>query len=118
MSSLQTGPFLATKQSSYHFATASTRLSYIAPPIDTSAIPADVVVAFKNLLKKDGTTKARALEDIIAYVQKHPYDDGGPDDSILDAWVRHHDDSNLHPSSDYPLRTRACSSTLIRPSIM
>lgn len=48
-----------------------------------------MVVAFKNLSKKDGTTKSRALEDLRAYIQAHQFEDGGgPEEAILEAWVR------------------------------
>ena len=67
-------------------------LSYLIEPPNLSSISdANVVVGFKNLSKKDGTTKAKALDDLRTYVQAHPYDeDGGPDDSILEAWVWAH----------------------------
>lgn len=59
-------------------------LSYIAPPPDLSGIPQDIIVPFKNLLKKDSITKAKALEEIVAYVQNQKDDLAEP---ILDAWV-------------------------------
>jgi E3 ubiquitin-protein ligase listerin len=64
-------------------------LSYLTEPPDFSAIPdAHVVVSLKNLQKKDATTKAKALEELLAYVQAHPYEqDGGTEEPILDAWV-------------------------------
>ncbi|KAI1843874.1 hypothetical protein JX266_009930 [Neoarthrinium moseri] len=74
------------------FSTASsgTNLSYLTEPPDFSAISdANVVVSFKNLLKKDATTKAKALEDLITYVEAHPYEqDGGAEEAILEAWVQ------------------------------
>ncbi|KAI0392981.1 hypothetical protein F5Y17DRAFT_330918 [Xylariaceae sp. FL0594] len=65
-------------------------LSYLAEPPDLSAISdAHVVVSLKNLLKKDATTKAKALEELLAYVQAHPYEhDGGTEEPILEAWVQ------------------------------
>lgn len=65
-------------------------LSYLTEPPNLSSISeANVVVAFKNLSKKDGTTKSKALEDLRAYIQAHPFEDGGgPEDAILEAWVR------------------------------
>jgi hypothetical protein len=68
----------------------SANLSYLSEPPDFSSISdANVVVSFKNLLKKDGTTKSKALEDLVAYVEAHPYDqDGGAEEAILEAWVR------------------------------
>ena len=70
-------------------ASASSTLSYLTEPPNLSSISdANVVVEFKNLSKRDGTTKARALEDLRAYVQAHPYEqDGGTEEPILEAWV-------------------------------
>lgn len=64
-------------------------LSYLAePPNLTTISDPNVVVAFKNLSKKDSTTKAKALDDLLAYVQARPFEqDGGAEDAILDAWV-------------------------------
>ena len=59
-------------------------LSYIAPPPDLSGIPQDIIVPFKNLLKKDSITKAKALEEIVTYVQSQKEDIKEP---ILEAWV-------------------------------
>jgi len=70
-------------------ASPSSTLSYLTSPPDLSSISdANVVVCFKNLSKKDGTTKSKALEDLRTYVQAHTYEhDGGPEDAVLDAWV-------------------------------
>ncbi|KAI1103945.1 hypothetical protein F4804DRAFT_210440 [Jackrogersella minutella] len=74
------------------FSTASrgTDLSYLAEPPDLSSISdSNVIVSLKNLQKKDATTKAKALEELVAYVQAHPYEkDGGTEESILEAWVQ------------------------------
>lgn len=69
--------------------TVGTTLSYLSePPNLTSISDANVVVAFKNLLKKDSTTKTKGLEDLRAYVQAHPFElDGGVEQPILEAWV-------------------------------
>jgi hypothetical protein len=72
--------------SSSAFSTAASQLSYVTEPPDLSAISdPNVVVYFRNLSKKDSTTKAKALEDIQAHVasQKEPVEDG-----LLEAWVR------------------------------
>ncbi len=73
------------------FSTASSgsSLSYLAEPPDFSSISdANVVVSLKNLQKKDATTKAKALEELVAYVQAHPHEqDGGTEEPILNAWV-------------------------------
>ncbi|KAM3076981.1 hypothetical protein ACMFMF_004896 [Clarireedia jacksonii] len=71
------------------FATASSTLSYVTEPPNLSSISdANVVVSFKNLYKKDGTTKSRALEELRAYVQGQPHERGGTEEAILEAWVK------------------------------
>lgn len=64
-------------------------LSYLAePPSFNSISDPNIVVSLKNVLKKDSTTKTKALEDILGYVQAHPFDNkGGVEDAILDVWV-------------------------------
>lgn len=61
-------------------------LSYIQEPPDYSLISdANLVVAFKNLSKKDSTTKAKALEDLqISLISS----DGELEDAIIETWVR------------------------------
>ena len=77
------------------FTTSSSgsNLSYLAEPPDFSSVSdANVVVSLKNLQKKDATTKAKALEELVTYVQAHPYDqDGGAEEPILDVWVSYQD---------------------------
>lgn len=71
------------------FSTSSTTLSYLAPPPDFSAIPQEVVVPFKNLSKKASTTKEKALQDILSYVQSLGPDAGqAVEESVIDAYVR------------------------------
>ncbi|KAI2471006.1 hypothetical protein F4781DRAFT_388419 [Annulohypoxylon bovei var. microspora] len=74
------------------FSTSSrgTDLSYLAEPPDLSSISdANVIVSLKNLQKKDATTKAKALEELVTYVQAHPYEQGGgTEEPILEAWVQ------------------------------
>jgi len=68
------------------FSTAASQLSYVTEPPDLSAISdPNVVVYFRNLSKKDSTTKAKALEDLQAHVasQEEPVEDG-----LIEAWVR------------------------------
>ncbi|ESZ93342.1 hypothetical protein SBOR_6269 [Sclerotinia borealis F-4128] len=70
------------------FTTTSTRLSYLTEPSNLSSISdANVVVSFKNLSKKDATTKTKALEDLRAFIQNQPYEQGGAEEAILEAWV-------------------------------
>lgn len=60
-------------------------LSYLTEPPNLSSIDdANVIVNFKNLSKKDGITKSKALEDLVGYVREG----SGPEESILEAWVR------------------------------
>lgn len=71
-------------------ASRGTDLSYLVEPPDLSSISdANVVVSLKNLQKKDPTTKAKALEELVTYVQAHPHErDGGTEEPVLEAWVR------------------------------
>lgn len=65
-------------------------LAYVTERLDLSAISdAHVVVSFKNVVKKDSTTKARALEELLAHAQAHPFaNGGGVEDGILEVWVQ------------------------------
>ncbi|KFA64870.1 hypothetical protein S40285_02894 [Stachybotrys chlorohalonatus IBT 40285] len=64
-------------------------LSYLTEPPSFSAVSdPNVIVFLKNLLKKDSTTKAKALEDLLAYVIAHPHDQGGVEEPVLDVWVQ------------------------------
>lgn len=66
--------------------TQSSALSYIQEPLDYSLIgDANVVVAFKNLSKKDATTKAKALEDLQVFLLAENVD---LNDAVLETWVR------------------------------
>ncbi|TGJ82616.1 hypothetical protein E0Z10_g6158 [Xylaria hypoxylon] len=69
---------------SFTSAASGINLSYLAePPSFSSVSDANVVVSFKNLQKKDATTKAKALEELLAYVQAHPYEqDGGVEEPV------------------------------------
>jgi hypothetical protein len=64
-------------------------LSYLGEPANLSGInDPNVVVAFKNMGKKDGTTVAKGIEYLRAYVGDHPHEkDGGVEDAVLEAWV-------------------------------
>ncbi|PSR82556.1 hypothetical protein BD289DRAFT_461677 [Coniella lustricola] len=92
-SSTSSRGFGAPTQSAFGGFTASSgtsgSLSYLSDPPDLSSISdPNVIVSFKNLLKKDTTTKSKALADLIAYAQAHPHEqDGGVEDAVLDAWV-------------------------------
>ncbi len=74
--------------SSIFGAVSSSPLSYVYEPPDLTGISEpNVVVAFKNLQKKDSTTKAKALEDLQSYVLSLGTEKGGVEDAILEAWV-------------------------------
>ncbi|KAG8167355.1 hypothetical protein KVR01_003044 [Diaporthe batatas] len=92
------------------YSTNSGSLSYLSEDPDLSSLSdPNIVVSFKNLLKKDNTTKSKALADLIQYTQAHPNEtDGGVEEAILEAWVR------LYPriSIDNDRRVRELSHTL------
>ncbi len=70
------------------FGAVPSTLSFVAEPPDLSPISdPNIVVAFKNLLKKDNVTKAKALEDLQAYVLSIGVEKGGLEDPVLEAWV-------------------------------
>ncbi|KAF2102259.1 RING zinc finger protein-like protein [Rhizodiscina lignyota] len=67
------------------FSAPSSPLTYVSEPPDLSAISdPNIVVLFKNLSKKDGTTKAKALEELQTYISASP---GQIEDSFLDTWI-------------------------------
>lgn len=96
------------------FATSATTLSYLTPPPDFSAIPQEVVVPFKNLLKKASTTKEKALQDILAYLQRRAADAQGLEESVIDTYVRRHVQHSLF--IDAPLTVSRSSYTPGYPS--
>ncbi|KAF2746877.1 hypothetical protein M011DRAFT_468163 [Sporormia fimetaria CBS 119925] len=68
------------------FATTSSQLSYVSEPPDLSTISdPNVVVLFRNLNKRDSTTKAKALEELQTFVSslQKPVEEG-----ILEAWIK------------------------------
>ncbi|KZM23839.1 zinc ion binding [Ascochyta rabiei] len=67
------------------FGGSASQLSYVAEPPNLSAISdPNVVVFFRNLSKKDSTTKAKALEDLQTHIValQAPVEEG-----VLDAWI-------------------------------
>lgn len=65
----------------------SSTLSYVQEAPDYSGISdANIVVAFKNLSKRDATTKAKALEDLTSNVSSP---DASIEEGLLEAWVRY-----------------------------
>ncbi|KAJ6001447.1 hypothetical protein N7522_006674 [Penicillium canescens] len=64
-------------------------LTYIAAPPDLSRIADQhLVIAFKNLLKKDDITRTKALEELRDHISKVEGNSGTLDDGFLDAWVK------------------------------
>lgn len=69
-------------------AVASSPLSYVYEPPDLSGLSQpSIVVAFKNIQKKDATTKTKALEDLQAYISSLESRGGELEDAMLEAWV-------------------------------
>ncbi|KAL8799123.1 MAG: hypothetical protein Q9182_006129 [Xanthomendoza sp. 2 TL-2023] len=67
---------------------SSSPLSYVYEPPDLSNISEpNIVVAFKNLQKKDSITKAKALEDLQSHVSS-PRTTNGVEDAVLEAWIK------------------------------
>ena len=69
-------------------AVSASLLSYVYEPPELSSISEpNVVVALKNLQKKDSTTKAKALGDLYSHVASGTVKRAGIEDPILEAWV-------------------------------
>ncbi|KAI9706137.1 MAG: hypothetical protein M1836_005543 [Candelina mexicana] len=91
------------------FGAIPSTLSFVAEPPDLTAISdPNVVVAFKNLSKKDNVTKAKALEDLQTYVLSVGVQEDGLEDQVLEAWVK------IYPriSIDNSRRVRQLAHTL------
>ena len=70
------------------FGSASSPLSYLAEQPDLTAVSdPNVVVNFKNLSKKDSSTKSKALEDLSAYVGSLIEQKQELEEAFLEAWV-------------------------------
>lgn len=73
----------------------ASQLSHVYEPPDLGAISdPNVVVSLKNIQKKDSTTKSKALDDLQSYVQSLQ---DNPKESLLEAWVRLHERTNMLP---------------------
>ncbi|KAI5294136.1 hypothetical protein KEM52_004631, partial [Ascosphaera acerosa] len=82
-------------------ARAASSLSYFTEPPNLSAIhDSNVVVTFKNLLKKDSTTKAKALDELQAYLVRKAGDGAALEDGLLEAWF------NVYPRLSIDLSRR------------
>ena len=67
---------------------ASSPLSHIYEPPNLGGLSdPNIIVAFKNVQKKDSTTKSKALEDIQSYVISLDSSRNGVEEPILEAWV-------------------------------
>ena len=63
----------------------SSQLSYLTEPPSLEHISdPKLVVLLKNLSKKDGITKAKALDDILGLIGSAEYES---DSSVVEAWV-------------------------------
>lgn len=63
-------------------------LSYVYEPPDLSNISDPmVIVSFKNLQKKDSTTKAKALEELELYIRSLMKKSEAIEEAIVEAWV-------------------------------
>ena len=92
---------------------ASSPLSWIAEPPDLSGFSdPNVAVSFKNLTKKDSTTKAKALEDLQAHVAAP---DQQVEEAVLEAWVRSSEDSIVCRGFDN--NVISCSGQTLPPSL-
>ena len=81
-----TSSFGAFGSASAAFSASTSPLSYVTEPPDLSAISdPNVIVYFRNLSKKDSTTKAKALEDVQSYLSslQEPVEEG-----LLEAWIK------------------------------
>ena len=71
------------------FGSSSSSISYLAEPPDLSLISdPSVAVHFKNLSKKDSTTKSKALEDLLIFVTRANDDKYNIEEGFIEAWVK------------------------------
>lgn len=71
------------------FGAGASRLSYLAEQPDISSLSdSNLVVIFRNLSKKDTTTKAKALEELQAFVSELKSRQDEVDESFLTAWIK------------------------------
>ena len=63
-------------------------LTYVTEPPDLSQISEpQLVIAFKNFLKKDEVTRTKSLDDLKDYISTVEARSGTLDDGFLEAWV-------------------------------
>lgn len=71
------------------FGASASKLSYLADQADVSSLSdPNLVVIFRNLSKKDTTTKAKALEELQAFVAELRGRQEEVDESFLSAWIK------------------------------
>lgn len=84
----QFGAFGGFPSSSQKQESSPSSLSYISEPPDLTRISQpQVVVGFKNLLKKDSITKAKALEELQEFITSSQSRNEALEDGLLEAWV-------------------------------
>lgn len=80
------GPSLGFGSQPSPFQTKASPLSYVTEVPDLSGISdPSIVVAFKNLTKKDSVTKGKALEDLQESASSNL--ETGTEATVLEAWV-------------------------------
>ena len=63
-------------------------MTYVAEPPDLSQVSEpQLVIAFKNFLKKDEVTRTKSLDDLKDYISTVEARGGTLDDGFLEAWV-------------------------------
>ncbi|WEW54912.1 hypothetical protein PRK78_000339 [Emydomyces testavorans] len=83
------GSFGAFSQTNAEQGGVPSTISYIFEPPDLSLLSQpQVVVAFKNLSKKDSTTKSKALEDLLDFVCDLDIQEGQLENGFLEAWAK------------------------------
>ncbi|KAH8698598.1 putative RING zinc finger protein [Talaromyces proteolyticus] len=82
-------PFGGFSNASQSDTRAPSSLSYVAEPPDLTRISEpNLVVAFKNLSKKDDITKTKALEDIKDTIGKLKNRSDDLEEGVLEAWTK------------------------------
>lgn len=80
------GSSVAFGNSASALQTSASPLSYVTEVPDLSAISdPSIIVALKNLTKKDSVTKGKALEDLQEITSSNA--ELGPEPALLEAWV-------------------------------
>lgn len=84
-----TGSFGGFGSSTGAFGSSTSRLSYLAEQPDTASLgDPSLTVIFRNLAKRDSTTKSKALEELQSYLTSQTEQGVEIDESLLYAWTR------------------------------